>query len=93
MLGRSASFLGAALAALAMGGMPASAASSLEKAAVVRAQTPRGRTAREWFGGGTVDGRSAGRRAGPGWTNRHAQRVAAKKRNVVQHRARSRGRA
>jgi len=31
------------------------------------------------------------RRAAFGWTNRHARRVAAKKRNLVKHRARSKG--
>lgn len=31
------------------------------------------------------------RRAGYGWTNKHAQRVAAKKRNVRRHRAATRG--
>lgn len=39
------------------------------------------------LGGGT---RGSTRRRGPGWTNRHAQRVAAKKRAVRAHRARSR---
>ena len=33
------------------------------------------------------------RRAGYGWTNRHAQRVATKKRNQSKHRASSRGRS
>lgn len=33
------------------------------------------------------------RRAGYGWTNRHAQRVALKKRNQAKHRAGSRGRS
>lgn len=31
------------------------------------------------------------RRRGPGWTNRHAQRVALKKRNRAKHRAACRG--
>lgn len=33
------------------------------------------------------------RRAGYGWTNRHAQRLALKKRNQAKHRAGSRGRS
>lgn len=90
MLGRSSRFFGVALAAMAMAGATALSASPLEKAPV-RAETPRGRTAREWFGGGAFGGRGSARRAGFGWTNRHAQRVAAKKRNVVRHRARSKG--
>lgn len=92
MLGRSSRFFGMALAALAVAGLPATSASPLEKA-LVRTETPRGRTTREWFGGGTSGGRGNGRRAGFGWTNRHAQRVATKKRNVARHRSRSRGRA
>ena len=36
--------------------------------------------------------RVSGRRAGPGWTNAHAKRVARKARNVKRHRASSRGR-
>jgi len=92
MLGRSSKILGLALAALAIGGMPSTSASPLEKA-LVRAETPRGRSVREWLGGGSAGVRSTGRRAGYGWSNRHAQRVAAKKRNVTRHRARSRGRA
>ncbi|CAB5220890.1 hypothetical protein UFOVP241_46 [uncultured Caudovirales phage] len=35
--------------------------------------------------------RVSGRRAGPGWTNAHAKRVARKARNVKRHRAAGRG--
>lgn len=42
---------------------------------------------------GGFGSKSSGRRAGLGWSDRHARRVAAKKRNVARHRARSRGRA
>jgi hypothetical protein len=38
------------------------------------------------FGGNGFGTRGSERRAGPGWTNRHAQRVAKKTRNVARHR-------
>lgn len=86
---RSSLLIAAALASLAF----APPAASVERA-VNGARIQTGRAilpVRNAFGGASA-GRGA-RRAGPGWSNRHAQRVAAKKRNVVGHRARSRGRA
>ncbi|MDB5965436.1 MAG: hypothetical protein JWQ72_1936 [Polaromonas sp.] len=44
---------------------------------------------RALLGTGIGAGWSNGRRAKPGWTNRHVQRMAAKKRNRARHRARS----
>ncbi|ABE45675.1 hypothetical protein [Polaromonas sp. JS666] len=44
---------------------------------------------RAMLGGGVGSWSSRQRRAGYGWTNRHAQRVALKKRNVKRHRAAS----
>lgn len=64
----------------------------IEKAAV-RPQQPRGSTLRAILGGGGGSTTGRERRAGLGWTNAHARRVAAKKRNQARHRAASRGRS
>jgi hypothetical protein len=45
------------------------------------------------LGGGLGGWGGKQRRAGYGWTNMHAQRVARKKRNQAKHRASSRGRS
>lgn len=44
------------------------------------------------LGGGIGSSWSTPRRAKPGWTNRHVQRMAVKKRNVARHRAAQKGR-
>lgn len=92
----------AALAAAALGSLSASAvvvdggrvvrvgASSVQPDA---AQTPRDQKA---VNVAPVYRRTSGsrgweRRAGPGWTNRHVQRMAAKKRNQARHRAATKG--
>lgn len=87
MLGRSSLAIGALL--LAGLSVPVPAA---QVRAVNQAAPQRGRAILPVFSGRT-GGASGRRRAGLGWSNRHAQRVAAKKRNVVRHRVRSRGRA
>lgn len=79
--------LAAAAAALAMPSVAASAV--MEKAAL---SAPRGqrRSTAQIGSGWSVYG--SGRRAGYGWTNMHARRVARKKRAVAAHRRRTRGR-
>lgn len=71
-------------------GAGAPAGQLIEKAAV-RPQQPRGSTLRAIFGGGLVPPERGGRRGGPGWSTRHVQRMAAKKRNQARHRAACRG--
>lgn len=70
----------------AFGGTP-SAGQQLIAKAVMRPQQPRGNTLRAILGGSTFGGRGSGRRAGYGWTNAHARRVARKARNQARHRA------
>ncbi len=48
-------------------------------------------TMRAMLGSGFGSANTSQRRAGYGWTNRHAQRVARKKRNQARHRAAGRG--
>lgn len=92
MRGRSALMVAALMGVgAAFGGMPNAGGQLIEKAAL-RPQQPRGNTLRAIFGGGYLGDRSTGRRAGYGWTNAHARRVAMKKRNQRRHRAASRGR-
>lgn len=93
MRGRSALMVAAVMGLMGGAMAPTLAAGShatIEKA-VMRTRQPRGTTLREIFGGGTFGGRSSARRAGYGWTNRHAQRVSLKKRNQARHRAAGRG--
>lgn len=90
MLSRSA-FMLVGLALAAFGSPAVGAPASVDKAITHRVPTLQ-RTMRKQSRGG-FGGRSSGRRAAYGWTNRHAQRVAAKKRNVARHRARAKGRA
>jgi len=90
MLGRS-SLVASALAFSAIFASPAAITNQVERAGPP-ATARRGRAILPVFSGGFGGQRSA-RRAAYSWSNRHAQRVAAKKRNVVRHRARGRGRA
>ncbi len=85
---RSKALMVAAVMGLAgaFGGAP-SAGQQLIAKAVLRPQQPRGNTLRAIFGGGTFGGRGSARRAGYGWTNAHARRVARKARNQARHRA------
>lgn len=83
-----------AAAALAMGTMPAGSAVGFaaQKAVQTVAAARRFEFRREnLWGGGT--GWETGRRFRRGWTNRHQQRLARKKRNQVRHRRACRGRA
>lgn len=91
MLGRSSFVAGMVAAFAAIYGAPVVAANQVERAAPP-ATARRGRAILPVFSGG-LGSRRSGKRAAYGWSNRHAQRVAAKKRNVVRHRARSWGRA
>lgn len=93
---RKSAFLSAAIGLFAAAGLaaPASVGVPTTPKALATARQPRGSSIREWFGGREGDGLGwRARRLSRGWTNRHAQRVAAKKRAVVRHRARSRGHA
>jgi len=86
-------FLAHAIFAMAasLAGAGLNAVQSVEKA-VMPAAGRRFDAQRGLFGGlGAGWGRSTARRAAYGWTNRHARRVAAKKRNKARHRAASRG--
>lgn len=91
-LGRSALMVATVLGlgSIAGAGMPTG--QLIEKAAV-RPQQPRGSTLRAILGGGASPATGRGRRAAFGWTNAHARRVAAKKRNQARHRAACRGRS
>lgn len=92
MRGRMALMVAAALGlGSAFGGMPNAGGQLIEKAAL-RPQQPRGNTLRAILGGGFGSPVGRGRRAGFGWTNAHAQRVARKKHNQARHRAACRGR-
>lgn len=89
---------GALLVATALGlgsivGAGSPAAQMIEKAAI-RPQQPRQNKRGGIFGGDDdVRKRGQARRRGPGWSNRHVQRMAAKKRNQARHRAACKGRA
>lgn len=81
-----------AVAALAFGGVATSApAAAAAQKAVMTQSGRRFDVRRGLFGGANPGGYSAGRRAGYGWTNRHQQRVALKKRNQARHRRACRG--
>lgn len=54
---------------------------------------PKSNKLQATLGGGLGSWGGRQRRAGYGWTNAHAQRVARKKRNQAKHRAASRGRS
>lgn len=94
MRGRTALMVAAVMGmGAAFGGLPSAGGQLMEKAAL-RPQQPRGTTMRDILGGGrNFGGSGSGRRAGYGWTNAHARRVAMKKRNQRRHRAASRGRS
>lgn len=101
---RGSIFLGAALAAMASAGavgglglhqgrvaaVDESARSVTSGALNVVARYERSATGAHL--GHAIFGHGQGRRAAYGWTNRHAQRVARKKRNQARHRAAGRGR-
>lgn len=92
-MGRSALMVAAALGLSSFVGAGTPAAQLIEKAAV-RPQQPRQNKRGGIFGGGddvVTGGRP--RRAGRGWSNRHVQRMALKKRNQARHRAACKGRA
>lgn len=92
-MGRSALMVAAALGlgSIAGAGMPL--AQMIEKAAM-QTQQPRRNKRGEIFGG-LDDVRTSGgaRRGARGWSNRHVQRTAQKKRNQARHRAACRGRS
>lgn len=81
----------AAAAALAIGGSSAAAASASSNKAVQVTERRRYDTRRGIFDDGDFGSHKIGRRAGYGWTNRHQQRVAKKKRNQARHRRACRG--
>lgn len=83
----------AALAVMAAAGVGTSAIAVTASAdkAVMPAAGRRYNAQQGLFGGGMGSGCGNSRRAGYGWTNRHAQRVARKKRNRARHRAAGRG--
>jgi|GEM_PF-3775040 hypothetical protein len=90
MLGRSSLFA-SALAFSAVFANPIAVTNQVERAAPP-ATARRGRAILPVFSGNPGN-RSSARRAAYGWSNRHAQRVAAKKRNVARHRKTARGHA
>lgn len=93
MRGRTALMVAAAMGlGAAFGGMAHAGGGQLMEKAALRPQQPRGNTLRAILGGGASPATGRGRRAAFGWTNAHARRVAAKKRNQARHRAASRGR-
>lgn len=71
-------------------GAGAPAGQLIEKAAV-RTQQPRQNKRGGIFGGGAGREASSLRRARHGWSPRHVQRMAAKKRNQARHRSACRG--
>lgn len=85
--------IGAALAAVASAGVMATSAHTNAVDRAAPTQSVGRSRAIQPVRHGSFGGASTGRRAAFGWTDRHARRVAAKKRNVVRHRARGRGRA
>lgn len=91
-MGRSALMVVAALGLGSIAGAGTPVGQMIEKAAA-RPQQPR-QNKRGGIFGGDVDVRASGsrHRAGPGWSNRHVQRMALKKRNQARHRAACRGR-
>ncbi len=94
MLSSRSSFRSSLLLAAALAGLGTSAAVMPDGAArAAIAGAPVRNRATQPIRSRTFGGASSSRRAAFGWTNRHAQRVAAKKRNVLRHRARSRGHA
>lgn len=88
-MGSKALMVATALALGSIAGASGPTGQMIEKAAV-RPQQPRGNTLRAILGGGDGGAGSRGRR-GPGWSNRHVQRLALKKRNQSRHRAACRG--
>lgn len=91
MRGRTALLVAAGLGmgSIFAAGMPAG--QLIEKAAV-RPQQPRQNKRGGIFGGFDVEREApSNRRAGPGWSPRHVQRMAAKKRNQARHRSACRG--
>ncbi len=103
MLGRSSILAYAALAATALGGFGASVAVATDAPGLSQktmrdmhkqSQNPLKQTSnsmRGLIGGGIGSTYGSQRRAGYGWTNKHQQRVATKKRNQARHRAACRG--
>lgn len=92
---RGSSFLLlAAAAALGFGGGVGhmnTAAQALGQKAVLRAEQPRRNKRGGIFTGWGGELAASMRRARPGWSNRHVQRMARKRRNVKRHRAANRG--
>jgi hypothetical protein len=101
---RRTSFLtAAAMAAVASAGLGSMVVSASEapglsvlthKAMAKQAANPaksERSSMRAMLGGGIGSSYTSRRRAGYGWTNMHARRVATKKRNKARHRAASRG--
>lgn len=92
-MGRSALMVAAVfgLGSIAGAGMPT--AQMMEKA-TLQPQQPRQNKRGGIFGGFDAAREApSNRRSGAGWSNRHVQRMALKKRNQARHRAAGRGRA
>jgi hypothetical protein len=90
----------AALAALSFPGVVINEVSNISQAngfasgkGMQNPDKPHSSKLRAILGSGMGSWGSKQRRAGYGWTNAHAQRVARKKRNQAKHRASSRGRS
>lgn len=64
------------------------ASAEVQKGTVVQNVQPEKRAV---FGSGVARGRSGPRHPGPGWSNRHVQRMARKRRNVLRNRKAHRG--
>lgn len=90
MLGRSSLFA-SALAFSAIFANPVAATNQVERAAPPA--TARRSRAILPASSGNFGSRRSAKRAAYGWSNRHAQRVASKKRNVARHRKTARGHA
>lgn len=90
-MGRSALMVAVALGIGPFVGVGSPTAQLVEKAAV-RPQQPRQNKRVGIFGGGDGgDVESGPRRSRHGWSNRHVQRMATKKRNQARHRAACKG--
>jgi hypothetical protein len=93
-MGRHSLLAGIALSVGALLGGGATPAAQLIEKAAVRPQQPRQNKRGQVFGGDDdVHTTSTRRRARHGWSNRHVQRMAAKKKNQARHRRSCKGRA
>ena len=92
MRGRVSVMLAAALSAGAAMAMVATPAAQVVEKSALPMRQPRGSSLRAIFGSGKGSWGGRQRRAAFGWTDRHARRVAMKKRHQAKHRAAVRGR-